>query len=453
MRALIRSRYRWILLSLTLTAILIVVYINRTEGGLLANLGQLFLTSLICLFGLLFWLLFFSQFVLPVRSLEDRRRIYERLLLFIQGGHGPAIFIENGKIRQRKGEIKKEGPGVIILDSASAAVLRKDDQFNRAVGPGVVFTQHNEYLEGDKAVVDLRIQKARIGPSLSSEGQEVKYSEDQHARLEIQNRERMETRALTRDGIEIVPKIVVYFKIDAEQGEGGSEYGYNRAAVENAILRRNVDANMPPDSPDRLHDWRWLPPYLAADVWKESLSRFKLDELFHSRNNEPSALQTIHHIVEQRLMQAEVEEVDAFGKPTGQLAASQEFRMLRDRGIRVLRVEIRDLQMPAEVEKQLVKRWQTSWLKQARKESEIIETQREYIARESREAATDSFFIEAVRPLADSCSGQNLSVRKIFNTVMRAILAELKRNPQAQKNLAQESEQLTELIEWSATDE
>ncbi|MEN4011191.1 MAG: hypothetical protein AB1453_07910 [Chloroflexota bacterium] len=453
MRTLIRSRYRWILLSLTLTAILVVMYINHTEGGLLAGLGQLFLTSLICLFGLLFWLLFFSQFVLPARSLNDRRRIYERLLLFIQGGHGPAIFIENGKIRQRKGEIKKDGPGVIILDSASAAVLRKDDLFNRAVGPGIVFTEHNEYLEGDKAVVDLRIQKARIGPSLYPQTQVVNYSDDQPARLEIQNRERMETRALTRDGIEIVPKIIVYFKIDAEQGEGGSEYGYNSTAIANAILRRNVDANLPPDSPDRLHDWRWLPPYLAADVWKESLSRYKLDELFHSRNNEPSALQTILQIVEQRLTQAQVEEVDAFGRSTGQFTQSQEFLLLRERGIRVLRVEIRDLQMPAEVEKQLVKNWQTSWLKQVKKESEIIETQREYIAREAREQAAQSFYLDAIRPLAVSCSQQNFSVRKIINTVLRAILATVQQNPPMQKNLAQEAERITELVEWSAGDE
>jgi hypothetical protein len=452
MRALFRSRYRLILLSLTITGILVVWYLSRVPGGFVAGIGQLFLTSILCLLGLFFWLFFFSQFVLPVYKLEDRWRIYRRLLLYIQGGHGPAIFIENGKIRQRKGEIKKEGPGVVILDSASAAVLRKDDHFNRAIGPGITFTENKEYLEGDKAVVDLRIQKGRIGPFLSS-GAPTGVSDDQPARLEVQQRQRMETRALTRDNIELVPKIVVHFKIDAQPGEGGSQYGYRPSSVEKAILRRNVDANLPEDTPDRLNDWRWLPPRLAADVWKETLSRFRLDELFHSRINQPTALQTIQNIIHQRLTQPVVDELDHFGRPTGQQVPSLEYQLLQERGIRVLKVEIRDLEMPEEVEKDLIKRWQTSWLSQAKKEKEMIETQRQYISRESQEQAVRAFFSEATSSLSETCPGQGSSVRRLFNTLMRSIRTSLERNPQAQSKLQQEIEQLSQLVEWSTPED
>lgn len=449
MRALFRSRYRAILLYLTIAGVLAVWYISRVPGGFLAGFGQLFLTSLICVLGLFFWLFFFSQFVLPVRKLDDRWRIYQRLLLYIQGGHGPAIFIENGKIRQRKGEIKREGPGVVILDSASAAVLRKDDTFNRAIGPGITFTEKKEYLEGDKAVVDLRIQKGRIGPFLSSDASKG-ISEDEPARLEIQQRQRMETRALTRDNIELVPKIFVYFKIDAQPGEGGSQYGYRPSSVEKAILRRNVDANLPEDSPDRLNDWRWLPPRLAADVWKETLSRFKLDELFHSRTNQPSALETIRTIIEKRLTQPKVDELDVFGKPTGQQVPSLEYQMLQDRGIRVLRVEIRDIEMPEEVEKDLIKRWQTSWLAQAKREKEMIETHRQYLIQQSQEQATQSFFTETATPLADACNpGNSLTVRKGFHMLMRSIRSHIERHPEWQNKLTHEIEQLNQIIEWS----
>lgn len=452
MRTLFRSRYRLILLSLTITGILVVWYLNRVPGGFVAGIGQLFLTSILCLLGLFFWLFFFSQFVLPVYKLEDRWRIYRRLLLYIQGGHGPAIFIENGKIRQRKGEIKKEGPGVVILDSASAAVLRKDDHFNRAIGPGITFTERKEYLEGDKAVVDLRIQKGKIGPFLSS-GAPTGISDDEPARLEVQQRQRMETRALTRDNIELVPKIVVHFKIDAQPGEGGSQYGYRPSSVEKAILRRNVDANLPEDTPDRLNDWRWLPPHLAADVWKETLSRFRLDELFHSRITQPTALQTIQNIIHQRLTQPVVDELDQFGRPTGQQVPSLEYQMLQERGISVLKVEIRDLEMPEEVEKDLIKRWQTSWLSQAKKEKEMIETQRQYISRESQEQAVRAFFSEATSSLSETCPAQGLSVRRLFNTLMRSIRTNLERNPQAQSKLQQEIEQLSQLVEWSTPED
>lgn len=452
MRALFRSRYRIILFSLFLTGIAVIWYLSRVPGGFVAGFGQLFLTSIICVLGLFFWLFFFSQFVLPVRTLEDRWRIYRRLLLYIQGGHGPAIFIENGKIRQRKGEIKKEGPGVVILDSASAAVLRKEDHFNRAIGPGITFTESKEYLEGDKAVVDLRIQKGRIGPFLSADSSNG-LSDDQPARLEVQQRQRMETRALTRDNIEIVPKIEVHFKIDANPGEGGSQYGYRPSSVEKAILRRNVDASLPEDTPDRLNDWRWLPPRLAADVWKETVSRFRLDELFHSRASQPTALQTIHEVIHQRLTQPMVDELDMFGKPTGQKVPSQEYQMLQERGIRVLKVEIRDLEIPEEVEKDLIKRWQTSWLSQAKKEKEMIEIQRQYISRESQEQAVRSFFNEAVSPLAETCTGQVFSVKRVFHYLMRSIRNSLERNPQAQTKLQQEIEQLNQLVEWSTPEE
>ncbi len=452
MRTLFRSRYKVILFALVFTGVVAIFYISRVPGGFVAGFGQLFLSGVICLLGLFFWLFFFSQFVLPVRKLEDRWRIYQRLLMYIQGSHGPAIFIENGKIRQRKGEIKKEGPGVVILDSASAAVLRKEDRFNRAIGPGITFTEKKEYLEGDKAVVDLRIQKGKIGPFLSA-GAPSTAGDDQPARLEVQQRQRMETRALTRDNIELVPKIIVHFKIDAQPGEGGTQYGYRASSVEKAILRRNVDANLPEDTPDRLNDWRWLPPRLAADVWKETLSRFRLDELFHSRTDQPTALETIHTIVHQRLTQPLVDELDLFGKPTGQQVPSSEFQMLQERGIRVLKVEIRDLEMPEEVEKDLIKRWQTSWLNQAKREKEMIETHRQYVTRESQEQAVREFFSQAVSPLADSCAGQVLSVKRVFHILMRSIRNILERNPQAQTRLQQENEQLSQLIEMSIPEE
>ncbi len=452
MRTLFRSRYKVILFALVLTGVVAIFYISRVPGGFVAGFGQLFLSGVICLLGLFFWLFFFSQFVLPVRKLEDRWRIYQRLLMYIQGSHGPAIFIENGKIRQRKGEIKKEGPGVVILDSASAAVLRKEDRFNRAIGPGITFTEKKEYLEGDKAVVDLRIQKGKIGPFLSA-GAPSTAGDDQPARLEVQQRQRMETRALTRDNIELVPKIIVHFKIDAQPGEGGTQYGYRASSVEKAILRRNVDANLPEDTPDRLNDWRWLPPRLAADVWKETLSRFRLDELFHSRTDQPTALETIHTIVHQRLTQPLVDELDLFGKPTGQQVPSSEFQMLQERGIRVLKVEIRDLEMPEEVEKDLIKRWQTSWLNQAKREKEMIETHRQYVTRESQEQAVREFFSQAISPLADSCAGQVFSVKRVFHILMRSIRTILERNPQAQTRLQQENEQLSQLIEISIPEE
>jgi hypothetical protein len=442
------SPYRFILLALLVGLIIYVLRINQVEGGLGASVGWLFMDGFICLIGFFFWLFFFSQFVLPVRSLNDRLRVYQRLWLFIRGQHGPAYFIENGEANPPKGEYKREGPGVIVLDTASAAVLRTDQRFTRPVGPGLVFTKHNEYLESNKAVVDLRLQKQTIGPSLDLEGQQAALNSGDPARIAALQRERMETRALTRDGIEIIPKISVYFKLDAPPGVGNSEFGYNPVAVERAIIGRNIDANLPPDTPDRIRDWRWIPAYLAADVWKESLSKYTLEELFRSPPGEPTALQQIMDAVQNRLTLEYAPALGDYGQLTGQTTLSQEYQLLLNRGIKVTRVEIFDLQMPESVEKLLLERWKSTWLNQARKESDFIQSNRSYIEKEATEEAADAYIHQAAALLGAVPEGEALNCAQTLSLLLQGSRRVIVQNPQMNKTMRWEMEQLQELIDW-----
>src|SRR5690349_1790230 len=66
--------------------------------------------------GAIVWMMFFAQFVLPVKKFGSRLMIMDRLVSYLSGYHGPALFVENGVTRERVGEIKKRGPGVIWLD-------------------------------------------------------------------------------------------------------------------------------------------------------------------------------------------------------------------------------------------------------------------------------------------------------------------------------------------------
>jgi hypothetical protein len=77
------------------------------------------------------------------------------------GGHGPALFIENGVIKEHSGERLKKGPGVLWLDSASAAVTRTAVAIKQTLGPGVHFISGREYIAG---TLDLHIQSHSIGP-------------------------------------------------------------------------------------------------------------------------------------------------------------------------------------------------------------------------------------------------------------------------------------------------
>ena len=209
--------------------ILLVVYgwqIVRM-GGFVASEVDIFI-DLVCIFPLLLviWLAFFAQFVLPVRTSRDRQKIFDRLLTYLFGGHGPAIFIRDGHLIMREGEERKKGPGVLWLDSASAAVTRSATAIKQTIGPGVHFIENREFIAG---TVDLHIQTQSVGPKESDkpfDSKKDEQSDEEHN--QIQDR-RKQVSALTRDGIEVVPNISVTFRVDTgfpKEGQPGSRFGF-----------------------------------------------------------------------------------------------------------------------------------------------------------------------------------------------------------------------------------
>jgi len=264
-------------------------------GGIRANLFEIFF-DLACLFPLLLllWMAFFAQFVLPVRTFRDRQKMFDRLLTYLFGGHGPALFIENGQIKEHTGERLKTGPGVLWLDSASAAVTRTAVSIQQTLGPGVHFISRGEYIAG---TVDLHNQSQLMGPKDSDKPFEAKKDDQpQEEWDQIQDR-RKQVSALTRDGIEVIPLISVSFRVNTgfpKEGQPGSRFGYrtgvrrkdrqdeeqDKEAIRKAILGEGINPNAVPESPRRRVAWNELPAVLAVDVWREYAAKFTLDQLF-----------------------------------------------------------------------------------------------------------------------------------------------------------------------------
>jgi len=243
--------------------------------GIALDLFLLLAISQLCLF-------FFSQFVVPLRTREQRGKIYQRLLLNARGAHGPAIFVENGRILERRGERPKRGPGLLWVDTASAVVTRSESGASRALGPGVHFTSRDEKVAG---TFSLHAQSCSIGPGQEDRVFE-KPAEDSAAAdsprfADLQAR-RLSVTARTRDGNEVVPEIRVVFKLDAAPAQSdvpGSRFGYMREAVERAALGEGVSAGSDAENRYRVA-WNQLPSLIAVDLWREYLSKFTLDELF-----------------------------------------------------------------------------------------------------------------------------------------------------------------------------
>ncbi len=197
-------------------------------------LHSISIVSFNCVFGfaLIFsiWLLVIaSQALLPVTSfkislikpsdgltgfktyLKENLRTAWHLILYITRQHGPAVFVRDGKAVETEEDQTRIGPGVLVIDYNSAAVLEEQisppgmigplinmlQQFltklgladpyqsPRTTGQGIVFTRTRERI---RSVVDLR-QQSRSKPNV---------------------------KAYTRDGIELSTNLWVLFTIGQE---------------------------------------------------------------------------------------------------------------------------------------------------------------------------------------------------------------------------------------------
>ncbi len=228
-----------------------------------------------------FWMAFYAQFMLPVRTNQDRSKILQRLNQYLSNSHGPAIFIKDGRVIAKEGELNRKSAGVIWLDSASAAVTRTPSAYRQVMGVGVHFTEHGEYLAG---WLDLHTQVQSIGPNESDLPFET-LPENATEEHRVRHREviarRTAVSGLTRDGIEIVPNINVVFRLDAKPapvGWPGSRFGYDENAVFKAISKEGINPGASEEA--RRVAWNQLPALIAADLWREYLTKFTLNQLF-----------------------------------------------------------------------------------------------------------------------------------------------------------------------------
>lgn len=396
---------------------------------------------LMCGAGLVLWGVFFAQFVLPVDKLEGRIKIVERLMNYIGGTHGPAIFIENGIIHAREGETKKRGPGVLWLDSASAAMLRTAVKFTRTIGPGVHFTRNKEYIA---ATVDLHTLSQAIGP----EEKDNPYItlDDSEKQKAVQDR-CDETRALTRDNIEVIANISVTFRIKSKPGEGGSQLGYDEKNVAKAItesLLQDMKADSGPV-------WSTLPARMAADVWREYLRKFKLMQLFETPPpGGENALQVIGALIKKRLTQENVELWDDYGRPVpNEAAPSREFARLTEMGLEVSGVTIKRLIFQPDVENRLISQWTTQWLKNAQKERDQVEQNRKLTETRAQEEALKDFALQASQEISQIKLDEEAKQKvHALEMLVHSTFLGVRRNTALLKRANTEQRELSEIFRW-----
>ena len=334
---------------------------------------------------------FFSQFVLPIQNPKYRQEIFARVRDFETGYRGPALFVKNGKVITHEGEAGKRGAGLIVVDTASALVLRTDTEIKDTVGPGIKFTKGNEYIAGS---VDLRSQWQFIGPLATDQPflNPVPISSPKEYN-ETQSR-RQQTSGLTRDGFEVSPTISIQFSIkrpaERQPTESGvtSYYGFDADAVRNAITREVIQLRASENSKVRM-EWNKLPAHLVVNIWREYVRKFKLNDLFASSG--VSGLQTIEEAINKRVKQPNVEALDDTGGQSVEWIESLEYKQLQSRGLEIKEVRIHNILFDPAMEEQMIQLWSAEWMNIAKKEEKYIKDMASLIETAARNDASKSF--------------------------------------------------------------
>lgn len=389
---------------------------------------------------------FFSQFVLPIQNPKYRREIHSRVKYFETGSRGPALFIKNGRVITHEGESEKHGPGLIILDTASAAVLRTDTEIRDTVGPGIKFTDGNEYIAGS---VDLRAQWQFIGP-LATEQPFLNPISTPKASNDSPN-QRQQTNGLTRDGFEIIPTISIKFRIkrpmENESTESGvtSEYGFDADSVRNAITREVIQLGTSDNSKVRM-EWNQLPAHLVVNLWREYIRKFKLGDLFTTSG--VSGLQTIEDMINKRVKQKDVVGLDDTGIPSGEWLGSLEFKQLESRGLEIMEVRIHHVSFESEIEKQHIDQWSAEWLTLAKTEAAQLKEKETLIETAARDEASKSFARIASRQFSakNTLPQQNpyKTLQLLIQPLKDFILSESSQNSEVETG----SRKLDEVWKW-----
>ncbi|HUS83795.1 MAG TPA: SPFH domain-containing protein [Anaerolineales bacterium] len=285
-----------------------------------------------------------AQFILPVDSIQERLDAFLRLLWHALGERGPVSFVRDGEVIEAFGERTRRGSGVVLIDYASAAVLRTDTAFTRAVGPGIVFTEPGEWLA---ETVDLRRQELLIQGSPPATGKDP-------------SPESLSSMAVTRDGIPVSADLSITFMIDPghllEPREGRTAdappYEVNLDSIERAVYG-HVFGKYEEVS------WKDLPLLLFIDLWREEMKQWTLNALIETDKTQTPPLEQIASAIYARIVPSM--EIVSAAQEGVDPDPSRELEILLSRGIRVLDLKVTDLRLPPEIQNERNLQWRESW--------------------------------------------------------------------------------------------
>ena len=326
--------------------------------------------------ALIVWGFLFVPLTQPFHSIKSLVNSIQQYGLYLLDMSGRVVFVENGQVMSPLAmqEISRYRP--LILDNASAGLILDQEGELRVVGPGMDLLYPHQALV---KLTSLRPRNFIYGPADEDPFEPQQEEEDQFMARQRALR-RLETSGTTRDGVEVVPNIVIEFHVKGQPVSGGAPFGYHPAYAFQALRREfaasKISVGYQPGGP-----MDHLPGELAAQAWRFYLASFSLAELFSPISDDTGVLnpnplsgleQTINR-VNQYLTRQYVDEVGEDGQPTGQLRLSEAYNELEQAGMEVQRVWIVNLRIEPDAAKEALRIWQNTWQVSVQEESAALE--------------------------------------------------------------------------------
>jgi hypothetical protein len=150
-------------------------------------------------------------------------------------------------------------------------------------------------------------------------------------------------------------------------------------------------------------------------------------------------------LVKARLTQPEVDVLDDNGVRGKGKIPSVEFKLLQERGLKVLSVSIGGLVLNPVIDNTIVNRWSTTWLKIAKAESEQIDRRKNIVESAAKEQAIRQYADMLSRDLVQK---KPVGVKETLKTLLLRTRNIIFNNDELRQRMANEQQELEDIIKW-----
>ncbi len=339
-------------------------------------IGALFLPLLGHLF---FWtsLTLVSQSLFPVLDWPRRLGAVEALVSFVFDYHRSSYIVDDKVSERIPGHsTPRAGSGVVLVGVARAAVLHTTTRLSRAVGPGVAFVHQ---LERVRTAVDLRTQARST-----------------------------RVKAHTKDAVPVETNLHCLFRIGNgnRSGAPAEDFPFSERAVGQAIC----------DWEGAGYSWDDYALQVTTARFREILARFRLDQLFASRDTDQLPRTVLHSSLNAAVRSD-----------------------LAKRGIELVSAGFDCLDFPEPVQAQRMASWQAEWAERARSSRAAGTAGAKRLAQHARAAARRELVQGLIRGISVAQGLADIEPSDLIAGQLLDAIESMSADPHTRRLLSQET--------------